>query len=256
MLGTPPAHLRARDPPPEGRLCSWGVSTPPQRVGLACGGLTFSFCTGPTRPGRSHYQLPGLKCTVSSPLSLPACQATAKATRQGSEIKATRCDTSLFKQVRSERVTSKGKERSGTLPAVAYAPQHIPEPLSSEVSRLSSTAVSSQRAGTSQNTGAAVTTEVLYRAGDLVFVRPVSGGIWVAQLSEPVVRTTAASGEVSFNLDRPKARYFVRTAELDSYPHAMRLWADGEAGAKRRLSNVEEAQQRAATSDGVHFFLL
>jgi hypothetical protein len=95
---------------------------------------------------------------------------------------------------------------------------------------------------------------VLYRAGDVVFVQAVSGGMWVAQLTEPVVRTTAADGQVTFiSADRPTARYFVRTAELQSYPHALQLWTTGSVGIGRRLADGAAALQRADCSDGVHF---
>ena len=67
------------------------------------------------------------------------------------------------------------------------------------------------------------TFEVQYRAGDLVYVRSVSGGMWVAQLTEPVIKIGLSGGGERFNIDRPKVRYFVPTAELGSYAHAMEL---------------------------------
>jgi hypothetical protein len=73
------------------------------------------------------------------------------------------------------------------------------------------------------------THEVLYRAGDIVAVRPVSGGMWVGQLSEPIIKITGADS-VRFNLDRPKVRYFVPAVELGSYPHAMTCWSTGQGG--------------------------
>jgi hypothetical protein len=63
---------------------------------------------------------------------------------------------------------------------------------------------------------------------------------------------TGADG-VRFNEDRPKVRYFVPTAALGSYPHAMAFWADGKGGVALRLLDGAAAVARAAASDGEHF---
>ena len=63
---------------------------------------------------------------------------------------------------------------------------------------------------------------------------------------------TGADG-VRFNEDRPKVRYFVPTAALGSYPHAMAFWADGKGGVARRLPDGAAAVARAAASDCEHF---
>ena len=86
--------------------------------------------------------------------------------------------------------------------------------------------------------------EVLYRAGDLISVRPISGGMWVGQLLDPIIKITGVDG-VRFNIDRVKVRYFVPTAELGSYPDAMRFWSSGQGGMQRRLSDTTAAEQRA-----------
>ena len=94
--------------------------------------------------------------------------------------------------------------------------------------------------------------EVLYRAGDLVSVRPISGGMWVGQLLDPIIKITGVGG-VRFNVDRVKVRYFVPTVELSSYPDAMHFWSSGQGGMQRRLSDATAAEQRAAQSDGEHY---
>ena len=63
---------------------------------------------------------------------------------------------------------------------------------------------------------------------------------------------TGADG-VRFNEDRPKVRYFVPTAALGSYPHAMAFWADGKGGVALRLPDGAAAVARAVASDGEHF---
>ena len=74
----------------------------------------------------------------------------------------------------------------------------------------------------------------------------------VAQLSEPIIKITGSDG-VRFNVDRAKARYFVLTAELGSYPHALQFWSLGQGGMQRRLGGAAAAASRAAESDGEHF---
>ena len=94
---------------------------------------------------------------------------------------------------------------------------------------------------------------MLYRAGELIYVRPVSGGMWVAQLREPIIKISGGRSGVRFNKDRPQVRYFVLTADLGSYPHAIAFWRDGKGGAARVLADETAALQRAHESGGVHF---
>lgn len=144
----------------------------------------------------------------------------------------------IIKQVRATRVTDRGKERHGMLPAIAYAPRAVTKPTAREAAHTllrspdagsPDANTSGSSAGTSSAGPSMETHEVLYRAGDIVAVRPVSGGMWVGQLSEPIIKITGADG-VRFNLDRPKVRYFVPTVELGSYPHAMTYWSTGQGG--------------------------
>ena len=167
----------------------------------------------------------------------------------------------IFKQARAQRVTDRGKEKHGTLPSVAYAPRAVAAPSAREPARptLSGRAISaaaSSSGGANSSSADASSTpethEVLHRAGDLVVVRAVSGGMWVAQLSEPIIKITGSDG-VRFNVDRAKARYFVLTAELGSYPHALQFWSLGQGGMQRRLGGAAAAASRAAESDGEHF---
>ena len=79
----------------------------------------------------------------------------------------------------------------------------------------------------------------LYRSGDLVFVRPLRAVLWVAQLTEPVVEI--APGE--FNTDRPNCRYFVITAELGAFPHALEWWQG--RGESLQIADEDEAMARA-----------
>ena len=158
----------------------------------------FSFFTGDERRYRGHYHLQGVQA-VAAPRRQPA---KPKPKQLESAIRKKRLDVlcelaATFKQSRSERVTAKGRERSGTLPAFAYGPSAVPPPTASERERpkhgpklSSGRQTDAGGASSSGSSGASAgTAEVLYRAGDVVFVQPVSGGMWVAQLTEPVVRT-------------------------------------------------------------------
>ena len=224
----------------------------------ANGQSAFSFFTGDERRYRGHYHLQGVQA-VAAPRRQPA---KPKPKQLESAIRKKRLYVlrelaATFKQSRSERVTAKGRERSGTLPAFAYGPSAVPPRTASERERPKlSSGRQTDAGGASSSAGSGAsgdTAEVLYRAGDVVFVQAVSGGMWVAQLTEPVVRTTGADGTVTFNTDRPAARYFVRTVELQSYPHALQLWMTGSVGIGRRLADGAAALQRAGCSDGVHF---
>ena len=218
----------------------------------------FSFCTGEERQFRGQYHLKGVHAVAATRRQ----PAKPKPKQLESAIRKKRLGVlrelaATFKQSRSERVTAKGRERSGTLPAFAYGPSAVPPPTQSERERPELSSGRQTEAGGTGSSGSSGasrdTAEVLYRAGDVVFVQAVSGGMWVAQLTEPVVRTTAADGQVTFSADRPTARYFVRTAELQSYPHALQLWTTGSVGIGRRLADGAAALQRADCSDGVHF---
>ena len=68
--------------------------------------------------------------------------------------------------------------------------------------------------------------------------------VGVGQLLDPIIKITGVDG-VRFNIDRVKVRYFVPTAELGSYPDAMRFWSSGQGGMQRRLSDTTAAEQRA-----------
>ena len=147
------------------------------------------------------------------------------------------------------------------LPAIAYAPRAVTKPTAREAAHTllrspdagsPDANTSGSSAGTSSAGPSMETHEVLYRAGDIVAVRPVSGGMWVGQLSEPIIKITGADS-VRFNLDRPKVRYFVPAVELGSYPHAMTYWSTGQGGKNRCLSDAAAAEQRAAQSDGEHY---
>ena len=71
--------------------------------------------------------------------------------------------------------------------------------------------------------------------------------LWVAQLLEPVVEISPGV----FSEDRPRCRYFVLTAELGAYGHALAWWQ--QRGQGSRLDDEEAAGVCAASSDGVHF---
>ena len=94
----------------------------------------------------------------------------------------------LLKQARQQRVTDRGKEQSGSLPAVCYGPQAIlmdatPTPaLLSALGPTNETNETTRPAASSSTGRRQETSVVLYRAGDLVYIRPVSGGMWIARL--------------------------------------------------------------------------
>jgi hypothetical protein len=242
------------------------------------GESAFSFCTGQVRSGRGHYHLQGE-------------QASARRRRQPAKPKPKALEPTirkkrlgvlhecagLFKQARQQRVTAKGRERSGSLPARSYETYIDASTAVSPVlaagtvahGRASGSSVRSGRAGrrssrsshnqqgsvvdeaSSAHTGEAC--EVLYRAGELIYVRPVSGGMWVAQLLEPIIKTSGGANGVRFNADRIKVRYFVPTADLGSYLHAMAFWREGKGGVARMLEDEAAAEHRSCESSGVHF---
>ena len=140
-------------------------------------------------------------------------------------------------------VTDRGKEQSGTQPAPSYGPRAVSSTAAVDIADQPLAAAAAHKATSS--IGGSVTP--LYRAGDLVFVRPVGAVLWVAQLTEPVVELRPGV----FNEDRPRCRYFVPTAELGAYGHALAWWQ--QRGQGLRLDDEEAASARAASSDGVHF---
>jgi hypothetical protein len=85
------------------------------------GELPFSYCSEDVRPGRAHYHLSGARETVPQYCKL----AKPKPKRLQPSIRKKRLGVlrecaSLFKPARVQRVTSRGRERSGTLPARSY----------------------------------------------------------------------------------------------------------------------------------------
>ena len=110
----------------------------------------------------------------------------------------------------------------------------------------SSSAGSSREASSSER--------VVYRTGEVVYIRPVSGGMWIAQLRAPIIEVTSVSAgrrSLAFTASRVPCRYFVPTAELASYPHALTWWAG--LGPQHQLRDAEAAERCAAASSGVHF---
>jgi hypothetical protein len=87
----------------------------------------------------------------------------------------------------------------------------------------------------------------VYRHGDVVIVRPLRSQFWLAQLLEPIIEVSPGR----FNVDRPRCRYFVPTAELAAYTHAIKWWQG--RGAQLRLADEAAAIARSSESDGVHF---
>ena len=202
----------------------------------------FAFFTGPQLSNRHYTDAKSSQATVRYYLRKPNMKS-----REGSrqELDILHTFSRLFKQVRQQRVTDKAKEKVGTRPSVTYAPtavfvQEAPvlQGLDDHHSTLrGSVAVSG------------VQVEVLYRIGDIVGVSGGRAGLWFAQMQENLVRTTTpASGRrtetVKYNVDRPKVRYFVRTSELASSPHAVTYWSSAE---------VQGAQAVSESSNGVHF---
>ena len=97
---------------------------------------------------------------------------------------------------------------------------------------------------------------VVYRAGDVVYVRGASGGVWVAILIDSVLRTwvrTSSGGYATFSSDRPRCRYFVPTTELWTQEHSVVWWSARGSDGGLRLESEDEAVERAAQSSGIHF---
>ena len=134
-------------------------------------------------------------------------------------LQVLRAFAAMWKQVRQQRVTDKGKEKHGTQPSRCY----MPTPITADEAQ--------PRVGLDQPTAApgrtadpgvaAGTAEVLHRAGQLVAIKS-SSGLWLAQLTEPLVGLTAAAGQsmrrgrpsVRYNVERLSVRYFVKTVEF------------------------------------------
>jgi hypothetical protein len=152
--------------------------------------------------------------------------------------------SALFKQARQQRVTDKGKEKPGTQPAPHYGPHALQSTPDAQPADLLTVHNAEHATGASSLSEDATPR---YRSGDIVVVRPLRSQLWIAQLCEPVIETSPGC----FNVDRPRCRYFVLTAELAAYPHAAEWWAARTA--PLCLRDEEAALLRAASSNGVHF---
>ena len=228
------------------------------------GESAFSFCTSSdnSRAGRAHYSNPATLTVAPRRRQLQKGKPKQlDPPERQKRLGVLRTVAGIFKQARAGRVTDRGKERHGTLPSTAYAPRAITKPTAREPARTSMRSRADAAAASTTGRSDAATSsagpstemqEVLYRAGDLVSVRPISGGMWVGQLLDPIIKITGVGG-VRFNVDRVKVRYFVPTVELSSYPDAMHFWSSGQGGMQRRLSDATAAEQRAAQSDGEHY---
>eukprot|EP00966_Prymnesium_polylepis_P092713 2146106-Prymnesium_polylepis.1 len=175
---------------------------------------------------------------------------------------------SLYKQSRQGRVTDKRKEQVGSQPAASYAPKAVPAAKGQDVSHSSDVAASGATSGAGASSSACASSmsvseagesslsssEEVYRTGDVVFVKPISGGLWVAQLRSAIIKVAEIQNGKSrtfFNTDRVGCRYFVATMELESYPHAMSWWQ--ERGAPLYLADQAMAEQRASACSAVHY---
>jgi hypothetical protein len=216
------------------------------------------------RPGRAHY-LDGSSAIASCTrfqLAKPKPKIMEAEQRQR-RLCVLRELAAYFQQARQGRVTDKGKERVGTLPAPNYGPQAVVHPVGSAfVGFFDATAeegaTQCDEAGASATKADAPTEHVLCRANDVGYVRPVTGGIWVALFKAPLVVSTSVVDGVthtSYNTDRLPCRYFVPTDELWSrgLEHAQHWWSKPEQSAALRLASREDALARAAQSSGVHF---
>jgi hypothetical protein len=209
------------------------------------GDAPFSVYTSSSRAsltGRSHYHHSGIR-SVAERRYQPKRgkpRKVGKAKRR-KVLAVLHKLAALFKQARQQRVTDRGREKQGTQPAPFYGPK-VP---SSSAIADGDAPLSKSRPVTASSFGRDVAP--LYRSGDLVFVRPLRGVLWVAQLTEPVIETSPGC----FNVDRPKCRYFVPTSELGAYPHALEWWQ--QRGQGLRIDDEAAAITRAAQSSGVHF---
>ena len=206
------------------------------------GGAGFAFFTGPEQSDRHYTDSKSAQATVRYCLRKPKPHSV--------EGRQQVLDTlhefaRMFKQVRQQRVTDKAKEKVGTRPSITYAPTAVfvqEAPVLQSLDEHHSASRGSSAVSELQ-------LEVLYRAGDIVGVSGGRAGLWFAQLEENLVRTTTpANGRrketVKYNVDRPKVRYFVRTSELASWPHAATYWGSAV---------VQEAHAISNSSSGVHF---
>ena len=222
--------------------------------GARRGDAPFSFCTTSNKAshaGRKHYHSSGglaiaerrYQLSHQKPISMPI----AKRQRR---LKVLHALAALFKQARQQRVTDKGKEKSGTQPAPAYGPKAVStKPADGQLSDLlTASDPRAQQRGSCEGSGEGLGgVRVVYRSGDIVVVKPLRAALWIAQLQEALIQDSHGG----FNLDRLRCRYFVLTAELGAYPHALTWWhARGE---QLRLEDEAAALVRAAASDAVHF---
>lgn len=106
------------------------------------------------------------------------------------------------------------------------------------------------------------TEEVLFRAGDIVSVRSVTGEMWVAQLKQSIIiRSPSAAPNGTrlgtFASARVACRYFVQTAALFTFglEHAAAYWKGlhGALGERLKLTDEASAFARADASEGIHY---
>ena len=209
------------------------------------GGKPFSVWTG-ERSGRLHYVgESGALAPRLYQLSKPDARSNPIKDRQG-KLEILRRFAAQLPQAKAERVTNKAKERSATLPAFTYE-KPVPPPtvreMAQDVRELASSA-----SGPSARVAAPTEQMVeLYRPGAVVYILGLRGRLEVAQLTEGLVQTTMASGEVRVSLQRVSCRYFVPTEEIMEWPSATQYWA------AHRITSRADASARAEQSDGSHF---
>ena len=202
------------------------------------GESAFSFSTSSdSRAGRSHYSNPATLSAAPRRRQLQKGKPKQlEPLQRQKQLGVLRAVAGIFKQARVGRVTDRGKERHGTLPSIAYAPRAVTKPTAREAAHISmhsrAADANTSRSGADTSSAGSSTEvhEVLYRADDLVVsVRPICGGMWVAQLLQPIIKIIGADG-VRFHVDRQKVRYFIPTVQLGSYSHAMTFWSNGQGG--------------------------
>ena len=232
---------------------------------------SFSFCTARVRVGRGHYHNAGSQdALLCFQLQKSRPKKIDKKSRL-QKLKVLHLLASLFKQARQGRVTDKGKERVGAMPASTYAPPALLSapaaarggPFTTNVSgghSLQAEGDPMMQLGATMQPGA--TEEVLFRAGDIVSVRSVTGEMWVAQLKQPIIirsPSVAPNGTRlgTFASARVACRYFVQTAALFTIglEHAAAYWKGlhGALGERLKLTDEASALARADASEGIHY---
>ena len=188
------------------------------------GGNGFSYFTGKNRSerdGRRHYQDSGITSAAVAfrPRVLRQPRKKISTTARAASLAVLRRFAAEFQGAPQQVVTSKGKEKSGTLPGVHFEPGAAVPPSEGEqkqaVAALFARAAADNPAQLSRSGGAE--TMVVFAAMDIVIIKADKrlklGDVWLAELRDSLVATKRGAS-VKFNMERLAVRYFKEGGSL------------------------------------------